>query len=251
MKALYAHENPPSAQNVIEGRLIEIGLRVLELGNNVVLDFGLWGRDERTALRQAAHWTSARWWSAEAPHTTWPMSPRNSPSGLSTSTSQRRVSSTALNLSVTRRTDSRPGANGAGIAGRRRLEPRLRRGAAHVAPHHFQASRQSGPGLAIARSQAGYFFSRRAVMTENAAPNEPEDRRAEHPRTPGRRRRPRFTGCRSAASADLLEQGHDDAFRPTHVGHPHAVLVLADASDESVPVHGQLIHDRLEVADLE
>src|SRR4029079_9379601 len=54
VKALYGHENPPSAQDVIEGRLIEIGLRVLELGINVVIDFGLWGRDERSALRQAA-----------------------------------------------------------------------------------------------------------------------------------------------------------------------------------------------------
>ena len=54
VKALYGHENPPPAQNVIEGRLIQIGLRVLELGTSVVLDYGLWGRDERSALRQAA-----------------------------------------------------------------------------------------------------------------------------------------------------------------------------------------------------
>jgi predicted kinase len=54
VKALYGHENPPSAQAVIEGRLIQIGLRALELGSNVVIDFGLWGRDERSALRQAA-----------------------------------------------------------------------------------------------------------------------------------------------------------------------------------------------------
>jgi len=54
VKALYGHENPPAAQDVIEGRLIQIGLRALELGNNVVIDYGLWGRDERSALRQAA-----------------------------------------------------------------------------------------------------------------------------------------------------------------------------------------------------
>jgi predicted kinase len=54
MKALYGELNPPSASDVIEGRLIEIGLRALELGDNVVIDFGLWGRDERSALRQAA-----------------------------------------------------------------------------------------------------------------------------------------------------------------------------------------------------
>ncbi len=54
VKALYGHENPPSAQDVIEGRLIQIGLRALELGTNVVIDYGLWSRDERSALRRAA-----------------------------------------------------------------------------------------------------------------------------------------------------------------------------------------------------
>jgi predicted kinase len=92
VKALYGAENPPSAQDVIEGRLIRIGLRVLELGSNVVIDYGLWGRDERSALRQAAAVrgaTVAMYYfeltpseqrrrldlrQAEAPHTTWPMS---------------------------------------------------------------------------------------------------------------------------------------------------------------------------------
>jgi hypothetical protein len=67
----------------------------------------------------------------------------------------------------------------------------------------------------------------------------------------GHRRRVDPRGQRARASADVLEQGHDDPLRPTHVGHPHAVLVLADAADEPVPVHSQLIDDRLEVADLE
>ena len=92
VKALYGPENPPSAQDVIEGRLIQIGLRALELGNNVVIDYGLWGRDERSALQQAAADLGAmvqmRYFEltpaeqrrrleqrqAEAPHTTWPMS---------------------------------------------------------------------------------------------------------------------------------------------------------------------------------
>ena len=92
VKALYGSENPPSAQDVIEGRLIEIGLRALELGNNVVIDYGLWGRDERSALRQAATDLGAvvemHYFEiapveqrrrldqrhAEAPHTSWPMS---------------------------------------------------------------------------------------------------------------------------------------------------------------------------------
>lgn len=54
VSALFGRENPASAQNVIEGRLVQIGLRALELGINVVIDYGLWGRDERSALRQAA-----------------------------------------------------------------------------------------------------------------------------------------------------------------------------------------------------
>jgi predicted kinase len=92
VKALYGNENPTSAQNVIEGRLIDVGLRALELGNNVVIDYGLWSRDERSALRQAAADRGAmvelRYFElspaeqrrrvdlrqAEAPHTTWPMS---------------------------------------------------------------------------------------------------------------------------------------------------------------------------------
>ena len=54
MKALYGADNPSAASDVIEGRLVDVGLRGLELGVDVVIDFGLWGRDERSALRQAA-----------------------------------------------------------------------------------------------------------------------------------------------------------------------------------------------------
>jgi predicted kinase len=92
MKALYGSENPESASDVVEGRLIDIGLRALELGVNVVIDFGLWGRDERSALRQAGADVGAavelRYLElpsdeqrrridrrhVEEPHTTWHMS---------------------------------------------------------------------------------------------------------------------------------------------------------------------------------
>ena len=92
VKAFYGLANPPSASDVIEGRLIEIGLRALQLGINVVIDFGLWGRDERSALRAAAadlgaavemcyfELTPAEQRQrldrrhAEEPHTTWHMS---------------------------------------------------------------------------------------------------------------------------------------------------------------------------------
>ena len=92
MKALYGDANPSSGSDVIEGRLVEIGLRALELGTSVVFDFGLWGRDERSSLRQAAADRGAdvdmRYFEvppdeqrrrlaarlADAPHTTWPLS---------------------------------------------------------------------------------------------------------------------------------------------------------------------------------
>jgi predicted kinase len=39
---------------VLEGRLISVAVQALRLGVSVVLDFGLWGRDERSALRWLA-----------------------------------------------------------------------------------------------------------------------------------------------------------------------------------------------------
>lgn len=92
MKALFGTENPSSASDVIEGRLIDIGLRALCLGINVVLDFGLWSRDERSALRYAGGQVGASvqiWYApialdeqrrrhtirlAAEPDSTWPMS---------------------------------------------------------------------------------------------------------------------------------------------------------------------------------
>jgi predicted kinase len=111
VKALYGHENPPSAQDVIEGRLIQIGLRALELGNNVVIDYGLWGRDERSALRQAAADLGAM---VEMRY--FELTPAEQRRRLD----QRQVNSTAANPLTTHRLDSRHGTSGAGIAGRRR-----------------------------------------------------------------------------------------------------------------------------------
>jgi predicted kinase len=39
---------------VLEGRLISVALQALRLGTSIVLDYGLWGRDERSALRWLA-----------------------------------------------------------------------------------------------------------------------------------------------------------------------------------------------------
>ncbi len=92
VKALFGEANPLSASDVIEGRLIGIALRALELGTDVVIDFGLWARDERSALRRAAADRGAavdmRYFAlppveqrrrldrrqADEPHTTWHMS---------------------------------------------------------------------------------------------------------------------------------------------------------------------------------
>lgn len=38
----------------IEGKLVQIGMRAAQLGIDVVFDFGLWGKDERSALRWIA-----------------------------------------------------------------------------------------------------------------------------------------------------------------------------------------------------
>ena len=38
----------------IEGKLVEVGMRVAKLGAIVVFDFGLWGKDEHSALRWIA-----------------------------------------------------------------------------------------------------------------------------------------------------------------------------------------------------
>ena len=92
MKALSGTDNPSWASDVIEGRLIAIALRVLGLGIDVALDFGLWSRDERSALRYAGDQAGATvlmWYApitaqeqrrrhdsrlCTEPDSTWPMS---------------------------------------------------------------------------------------------------------------------------------------------------------------------------------
>jgi len=76
----------------LEGRLISVALQALRLGTSVVLDYGLWGRDERSALRWLARSAGAACQvvylpvdedvqlariahrQATAPHQTFPMS---------------------------------------------------------------------------------------------------------------------------------------------------------------------------------
>ena len=54
MNPLFGDSMADGKRWVLEGRLISVALQVLRLGTSVVLDYGLWGRDERSALRWLA-----------------------------------------------------------------------------------------------------------------------------------------------------------------------------------------------------
>ena len=54
MIPLFGDPMADGKRDVLEGRLISVALQALRLGTSVVLDFGLWGRDERSALRWLA-----------------------------------------------------------------------------------------------------------------------------------------------------------------------------------------------------
>lgn len=54
MIPLFGDSKAGGKRDVLEGRLISVALRTLRLGTGVVLDFGLWSRDERSALRWLA-----------------------------------------------------------------------------------------------------------------------------------------------------------------------------------------------------
>jgi AAA domain len=51
---LFDGTQPDGKRDLLEGLLITVALRALRLGTSVVLDFGLWSREERSALRWLA-----------------------------------------------------------------------------------------------------------------------------------------------------------------------------------------------------
>jgi len=51
MISLFGHTQPDGKRDLLEGRLISLAIEALRLDTSVVLDFGLWTRDERSALR--------------------------------------------------------------------------------------------------------------------------------------------------------------------------------------------------------
>ncbi|MEV6976602.1 ATP-binding protein [Kitasatospora sp. NPDC093806] len=54
MTPLFGMAEPDGMRDVLEGRLLRLGLDALELGVDVVVDFGGWSRDERSAIRWLA-----------------------------------------------------------------------------------------------------------------------------------------------------------------------------------------------------
>jgi predicted kinase len=92
MIQLFGEPTAGRKRDILEGRLILVALEALRLGTSVVLDFGLWSRDERWALRSLAASAGAAarvvylpidrdaqrariaHRQATAPHTTFPMS---------------------------------------------------------------------------------------------------------------------------------------------------------------------------------
>jgi predicted kinase len=58
--SLFGDLNPPDKRDLVEGRLVQLGMRAAQLGVNVVFDFGFWGTDERSALRWIAGTVGAR-----------------------------------------------------------------------------------------------------------------------------------------------------------------------------------------------
>src|SRR5215210_1866795 len=57
---LFGDQNPPDKRDLVEGKLVQLGMRAAELGINVVFDFGFLGKDERSALRWIAGTVGAR-----------------------------------------------------------------------------------------------------------------------------------------------------------------------------------------------
>jgi predicted kinase len=52
--------NEQAERDALEGRLIWIALRALQLHTNVILDFGFWSKDERSSLRWFARQRGAK-----------------------------------------------------------------------------------------------------------------------------------------------------------------------------------------------
>lgn len=59
MIPLFDEPEADGKRSVLEGRMITVAVQLLRLGSSVVLDFGCWGKDERSALHWLARQESA------------------------------------------------------------------------------------------------------------------------------------------------------------------------------------------------
>lgn len=51
MISLFGKEEADGKRDVLEGRMLWLALQAVKLGTNVVVDYGCWSRDERSAIR--------------------------------------------------------------------------------------------------------------------------------------------------------------------------------------------------------
>jgi predicted kinase len=54
MIPLFGESEANGKRDVVEGRFVWLAIHLLRLGMNVILDFGVWSKDERSALRALA-----------------------------------------------------------------------------------------------------------------------------------------------------------------------------------------------------
>jgi predicted kinase len=54
MIPLFGASEADGKRDVLEGRSVWLAIRALHLGISVILDFGVWGKEERSALRALA-----------------------------------------------------------------------------------------------------------------------------------------------------------------------------------------------------
>ncbi|MEU8510770.1 ATP-binding protein [Kitasatospora sp. NPDC048722] len=60
MIPLFGEAEPEGKRDVLEGRMLWLALETVRLGTDVVVDYGCWSRDERSAIRWLAEAESVR-----------------------------------------------------------------------------------------------------------------------------------------------------------------------------------------------
>ncbi|MFH8577808.1 ATP-binding protein [Streptomyces zaomyceticus] len=60
MIPLFGEAEPDGKRDVLEGRMLWLAVEAIRLGTDVVVDFGCWSRDERSAIRRLAEAEKAR-----------------------------------------------------------------------------------------------------------------------------------------------------------------------------------------------